>query len=339
MLFSSKMKSISLRTALLLLVTLAIFPVTKGQVSESQYWYPVEPFRIEVDRQNPEVRELLDRWDRIGTETQGITAGPAGMYLKSGYRGWLLRWAPHAGFVYVYHSEGLSIIDFSYGRVEETSSEIRFIPERNMRETFRERKLKTPLIWVPAKSSHLKYMIPKDEMKDFSEFVAGLRNYNDFNGPCCEFDPFFVSEVGFVPGVSEILVPAKYQRFLKPPTTGHIISIGKRRIVKEYGIDGISFGHLFQESSLTRITINIGRIHGLRKNMLLRFTGEQFNFPSQYIQVTSVRKQTAVALVIRSIDKLNHDSYIDYDSESQRRISFPPIRAGMRVTTSPILNN
>ena len=339
MLFSSKMKSISLRAALILLVTLAIFAVTNGQVSESQYWYPVEPFRIEVDRQNPEVRELLERWDRIGIEAQGLTNSSAGMYLKSGYRGWLLRWAPHAGFVYVYHSEGLDIIDFSYGRVEEMSSEIRFIPERDMRETFRARKLKTPLSWVPAKSSHLKYMIPKDEMKSFGDYVAGLRDYNDFNGPCCEFDPFFVSQVGFVPGVSEILVPDEYQRFLKPPITGHIISIGKRRIVKEYWIDGISFGHLFQESSLTPITINIGRIHGLRQNMLLRFAGEQFNLPSQFIQITSVRKQTAVALVIRSIDKLNHDSYIDYDSEPNRQISFPPIRAGMRVTTSPILNN
>src|SRR6476660_7982916 len=130
------MKSINLRAALILFVTVAIFAVTKSQVSESQYWYPVEPFRIEVDRQNPEVRELLERWDRIGNETKGVTNGPAGTYLKSGYNGWLLRWAPHAGFVYVYHSEGLSIIDFSYGKVRVTSGAILFEPERKMKETF-----------------------------------------------------------------------------------------------------------------------------------------------------------------------------------------------------------
>ncbi len=330
---------VTLRAALILLVTVAIFVVTKAQVSQPQYWYPVEPFRIEVDRQNPEVRELLDRWDRIATETQGIANGPAGMYQKLGYRGWLLRWAPRAGFVYVYHSEGLSIIDFSYGRVEETSSEIRFTPEREMRKTFRDRKLKTPLIWVAAKSSRSKYMIPKDEMKDFGDYVAGLRDYNDFNGPCCEFSPFFVSKVGFVPGVAEILVPDEYQRFMKPPITGRIVSIGKRRLVKEYGLHGMFFGQLLEASSLTPITIHIGKVHGLKKNMLLRFTGEQFNLPQQSIQITSVRKQTAVAIVIRSIDERNRDSYIDYDSEPYRRIRLPPIRAGMRVTTSPILNN
>jgi hypothetical protein len=180
------MKSINLRVALVLLVTVTVFTVTQGQ---DQYWYPVEPFRIEVDRQNPEVRELLERWDRIGKEAAGI------MYQKSGYRGWLLRWAPRAGFVYVYHSEGLSIIDFSYGKVELTSSEIRFIPERDMGETFRGIKLKTPLTWVAAQSPQLKFMIPKDEIESFSQYVAGLHDYNEFNGPCCEFDLFFVSTI------------------------------------------------------------------------------------------------------------------------------------------------
>jgi len=167
------MKAITLRVTFILLVTVVLFVVTNGQGSEPRYWSPVEPFRIEVDRQNPEVRELLDRWDRIGNEAQGVTNGPAGTYLKSGYNGWLLRWAAHTGFVYVYHSEGLSIIDFSYGRVEETSSEIRFIPEREMRESRRGIKLNTPSIWVAAKSPQLKFVIPKDEIKDFGHTLRG----------------------------------------------------------------------------------------------------------------------------------------------------------------------
>jgi len=223
----------TLRVALIFLLTVVFFAVATGQVSESQYWSPVEPFRIEVDRHDPEVRELLERWDRIGAEVQD-------MYQKSGYNGWLLRWAPHAGFVYVYHSEGLSIIDFSYGKVEVTASAIRFIPERDMREVSRGQKLKTPLIWMAAKSPQLKFMIPRDEIKDFGQYVAGLREYNDFNGPCCEFDPFFVSpgrgEV--MSGISEIVVPDEYRRFMSPPLTGRIVLIGKPRIVKSYGLYG-----------------------------------------------------------------------------------------------------
>ena len=335
------MKFIILRAVVRLLVTIALFAVAKGQVSESQYWSPVEPFRIEVDTKNPEVRELLERWDRIGIEAQGLTNSPAGMYLKAGYNGWLLRWAPRAGFVYVYHSEGLSIIGFSYGRAEVTPSEIRFIPEREMNDSKWNKKLHTPSIWVAATSPQLKFMIPKDEITKFGQYVAGLRDYNDFNGPCCEFDPFFVSRVPEEPvsGVSEILVPDEYQRFMRRPITGRIVSIGKRRVVRSYGLDGKFFSENLDASSLTPIVINIGRMHGLRKNMLLRFAGEQFNLSEQLIRITSVRRQSAVAVVIRSVDERDQEGYIVNPFESARRVSFPPIRPGMRVTTSPILNN
>lgn len=315
-------KSIERRLVLILVVTVASFGVARGQESEPQYWYPVEPFRIEVDRGNPEIRELLARWDRIGTEAQGSTNRFAGLYVKSGYRGWLLRWAPGAGYVYVFHYEGLSIIDFSYGKVEVTASEIRFIPERDMRETYREQPLKTPLNWVATQAPQWKFMIPADELKDFGEYVAGLSVYNDFNGPCCEFDPFFVAPTA-TGEVAGITVPDKYQRFVKRPITGSIVSVGKRRVVKEYGLEGKFFSHSFLEkTSLTPVTVNAGRNHGLKKNMLLRFAGAQFDLPGEYIQVISVGRQTATALVIRGADA-----------------SFPPIRPGLRVTTSPILDN
>ena len=323
------MKSIGLRVALTILITVSVSAVVKGQ----DYWYPVEPFRIAVDRQNPEVRQLLERWDRIGAEAEGL------IYQKSGYRGWLLRWAPQAGFVYVFHSEGLSIIDFSYGKVEVTSSEIRFIPERDMRESYRGNKLNTPLTWVAAQSPRLKFMIPKDEIQNFGQYVAGLRDYNDFNGPCCEFDPFFVSTREVTSGVAAIVVPDEYQRFISRPITGRIVSVGKRRIVKSYGLEGKLYSQSFEKSSLTPITIDVGRMHGLRKNMLLRFTGDQFNLPDQLIRVTSVGRQTASAVVIRSVDDGKNESYLVNLSGPNQRINFPPVRPGMRVTSSPILNN
>ena len=334
------MKSTGFRIVLLLFVTLGAFGVTKGQ--EPQFWYPVEPFRIEVDRQNPEVRALLERWDTIGNEARDSTNGFAGTFLKSGYRGWILRWAPHAGFIYVYHYEGLSIIDFSYGKVEVTSSEIRFIPERDMRETFRGIKLRTPLTWVAAQSPRSKYMVPKAEVKDFGQYVAGLSYYNDFNGPCCEFDPFFVwRATNAEPARSDeaVLIPDEYQRLMRQPITGRIVSVGKRRTVKYYRLQGKFYSHNFLEgASLTPIVIDAGRIQGLRKNMLLRITGSEF-LPSQYIQVTSVSRQTATAVLIRNVDDRNNESYIDDNPASNQRLSYPPIHPGMRVTTSPILNN
>jgi hypothetical protein len=72
--------------------------------------------------------------------------------------------------------------------------------------------------------------------------------------------------------------------------------------------------------------------------MLLRIAGVEF-LPSQYIQVTSVGKRTATAVLIRNVDDRNNESYIDDNPASDQRLSYPPIRRGMRVTTSPILNN
>ncbi len=88
-----------------------------------------------------------------------------------------------------------------------------------------------------------------------------------------------------------------------------VVSIGKRRIVKSYGLRGELYGHAFEASSLTPIAIDVGRRHGLRKNMLLRFAGDQFNLPGQYIRVTSVGSQTATAVLIRPVDERNNESY------------------------------
>ena len=331
--------SIRLRVAVITCAILASFATVSGQDSGTQYWYPVEPYRIEVDRTNPEVRGLLDQWERIGSElSQRNSNSFAGTYRKDAYRGWILRWSPGAGFVYFYHYEGLSLIDFSYGAVAVTPTEIQFIPEREMSLTLMGNKLRTPLVWIPAQTQHLRYMIPKTEFNDFGQYVAGLSHYNDFNGPCCEFDPFFaepVSAVDVIRSDSVISVPDEYQQFIKRPITGYINFVGKRRIVKDYGLTGTLFQSRLGECSLRFIAINVGRFHGISKNMLLRVMGDQFNLAGQYIKVTSVRRRTAFAVLIRPVDDKGNETYV----ESDKRISLPLIRPGMRVTTSPIMNH
>ena len=319
------------------LVILALFTTVSGQDPGTRYWSPVEPYRIEVDRTNSEVRALLDRWERIGSELERNPNGFAGTYRKDGYRGWILRWAPQTGFVYFYHYEGLSLIDFSYGDVAVTPTGIRFIPQRQMKVTFRGTTLRTPLVWIPAQTQHLRYMIPKIELKDFGRYVAGFSDYNDFNGPCCEFQPFFVAPVPAVDvgrSHSGISVPDEYQQFIKQPITGYVTFVGKRRIVKDYGLDAKLFSSSLGECSLRTIAINVGRRHGIRKNMLLRVVGDQFNVPGQYIKITAVQGRTAVAVLIRRVDEHGNETYVDSD----KLITLPPLRAGMRVTTSPIIN-
>jgi len=169
-------------------------------------------------------------------------------------------------------------------------------------------------------------MIPKTEIRDFGQFVAGLSEYNDFNGLCCEFAPFFVQPIDSAQSNSDIPVPDKYRQLIKGSITSNVTFVGKRRLVKDYSLFGTFYSGSVGESSLRTIAIDAGRVQGLRKNMLLRVVGDQFNLPGQYIKVTSVQRRTAVAVLIREVDDGGNETY-------------PLFRPGMRVTTSPILNH
>ena len=85
---------------------LAFMANSREQARQQEYWQPIEPYRIEVDPGNPEIRQLISRWEEIGNDLKTTTIPFAGTYEQSGYRGWFLRWSPSKGFVYVYHSEG-----------------------------------------------------------------------------------------------------------------------------------------------------------------------------------------------------------------------------------------
>src|SRR5262245_48939927 len=119
-------------TVLIFLASLASVSGQVVQIHQQEYWIPLDQYQIGIDRSDPEIRELLSRWDQIGAELT-VDNGVGGTYEMRGYRGYFLRWAPKGGFIYVYHSERLSIIDFSYGKVEVQRGVITFLSERPMR--------------------------------------------------------------------------------------------------------------------------------------------------------------------------------------------------------------
>jgi hypothetical protein len=331
------MKS-NLRAMLLAICVAHCSTPANGQSDKQEYWEPIEPYRIVVDTSDPEVRTLLSRWERIDGGLSTVANSFAGTYERSGYRGYFLRWSPENGFIYVYHSEGLSIIDFSYGKVTVTSEGIIFDPERDMRETFRGYKLKLPPKWVPIKIEDRVFFVAAEEIKSFGDYVGGFGQYNDFNGPCCEFSPFFTRQElkpqKSFPGVD---VPKSYRKFIKAPVTAQITFVGKKRLVKNYGLQGQLYGHWFEKASLTSITVNAGRASGIRRNMLLRLIDEQ---GPQYLKIIRVGKNASQGVLIRDVDNDGKETFFDYNSESKvpQEKSFLPIRIGTRVTTSPISN-
>lgn len=330
------MKRVLKQLILLMYLAICLAP-TSAQVKKEEYWEPIEPYRIWVDTSDPEVRILLSRWDAIGAGPSTSTNPSAGTYEKTGYRGYFLRWSPEKGFIYVYHSEGLSIIDFSYGKVTMTSEEVVFNPEREMKETFRGEKLKTPHKWIPISVEGQVFFVAEDKIKDFGDYIAGFGVYNDFNGPCCEFSPFFTKNEALTQGklFPAIVVPPTYKQFIRHPVEAEITSVAKKKLVSNYGLEGELYGHLFQKASLTPVTINAGRTDGVKRKMLFRLVGQP---GPQYLKITRVRRETSTGVIIRDVNDDGKERFFDYDLQSRdpKEKHFLPVRVGTKITTSPI---
>jgi hypothetical protein len=326
--------------AIVLLMCFATFATSNAQVKKEEYWEPIESSRILVDSSDPEVRTLLFRWDEIGAGLSTTTNPSAGTYEKSGYRGYFLRWSPEMGFIYVYHSEGLSIIDFSYGKVSVTADSIVFSPERTMREEFSGVKLKMPSTWIPITVDKRRFFVAEQEIRDFGDYFGGYNQYNDFNGPCCEFSPFFVkteSDTLERRPIRGTFISSAYRRFVREPIEARIILIGRKKLVRDYGLEGKLYGNLFQKASLLSVSISAGSRAGVKKNMLFRLVGEPHG---QYLRITRVGEGTASGVVIRDVDDDGRETYyVDIaGTREPEKKDYPPIRVGTKVTTSPILD-
>ncbi|MGH9880749.1 MAG: hypothetical protein ACRD6N_04880, partial [Pyrinomonadaceae bacterium] len=244
------------------------------------------------------------------------------------------------GFAYVYHSEGLSIIDYSYGNVEITPTAIVFIPVREMKVTFRGEQLRVPLRWFPVCIENRSYFVPDEEKEEFADYFGGFHPYNDFNGPCCDFSPFFERQDDSkqIAASQSMLVASVYQPFMKQPIRGQIVSVGRKRFVKDYTLNGELYGSFFEKASLTPVVLNVGKRQGVKRNMLFRLIA----VPGyQYLKVTDVGHRGSRGVVVRHLDDDGKETYFESEQRYQEPIKkgFARVRVGMRVTTSPISDN
>jgi hypothetical protein len=222
-----------LKQLVLLMYLATCLAPASAQAKKMEYWEPIEPYRIWVDlgsgSKNPSIR-LGCNWRRPEHYSQILRQALTRKAVIAAIScvGHLKK-----GFIYVYHSEGLSIIDFSYGKVTVTSEGVVFNPEREMKETFWGEKLKTPHKWIPISVEGQVFFVAEDKIKDFGDYEAGLGVYNDFNGPCCEFSPFFTKNEAPTSGKLSpaIVVPLTYKQFIRHPVKAEIISVAKKKLV------------------------------------------------------------------------------------------------------------
>lgn len=295
------------------------------------------PWHLPEETTREEAAALNARWKALGEELKSDPGEFAGTYFDGGdTRHSYLRWAPGGGFVYLYVYEHFAVLDFSYGRVEVTPTAVVFEVERERREVDAEKRPRaTPRRWVAARWRLRNYLVPEADVAEFGAYVGGFRQYNDFNGPCCDFTPFFRAEPRRAPGKSFGVpeVPAPYARLMRRPVEATITSVGRRRVVKEFGLEGELYSQRFERASLTPVTFGAGRASGLKAGMLLRLADEP---GGQYLKVTRVRAAHSEGVLVRDVDEDGRETFYDFaGGGGPVRKDFPPVRVGARVTSAP----
>jgi hypothetical protein len=165
--------------------------------------------------------------------------------------------------------------------------------------------------------------------------MAGVGQYNEFNGRCCDFIPDFLARRIDRPEKEfNYPVPPKYRRFIKQPIKAEVTFVGRKKRVNNWGYQGKLYGEWMERAVLIPIRINAGRERGVKPNMLFRLIGEPgFN---QYLQIMRVGRGTAYGYVVRNISFKGKETYTDLKTDQEKPL--PPIRVGAKVTTSPALD-
>lgn len=292
-----------------------------------------EPWYLPSAATREDADALKARWQAIAEELKTNESGGAGTYVQRGaMRSGFLRWSHGAGFVYFYVYEDFAVIGFSHGKVRVTPSEVVFEVERELIPDRPDAPRPLPRRWVAARWKTGDYLVPVERMDDFGNYVAGLAEYNDFNGPCCEFAPFFVKRSPAPSaGDARPVVPQQYERFIRRPIEATIKSLGRARTVKGYGLDGTHYSSSLGDVTLTPVRISAGRRHGVKPNLLFRVLDAP---EGQYLKITRVGAAGSDGVLIREVREEGEGPCYEI-RDTLTWVACPPVVVGARVTTSP----
>lgn len=321
------------------LLLLPLFPSARARTQDgprfAHGYEDAEPWYLPTGTTREEADALQSRWDALAAEIRsGAARAPAGTYERYGaMRSGFLRWSPAGGYVYLYVYENFVAIRFGYGRVNvEPSGRVVFEAEGGRVQPGSEGFGPFGRRWVPAGWKGAAYLVPEREMSGFGQYVAGLGQFNDFNGPCCEFAPFYTrrEEDGAGAGVDAPAVPRRYAGLMRRPFEATLTRVGRARRVREYGLEGEFYSSLLSDVTLTPVRLSAGRAPGMRPGLLFRFADGR---DGQYLKVTRVGRRASAGVVIRRLDEKGAEQCIAPRGVGYVRCQ--PLAAGARVTTSP----
>lgn len=301
-------------------------------ISEA-WWFPEAASKDEI-------AAAQSRWKLIAEENRGAAseAWAGDYFVGDETHGSYLRLSPRGGFVLMKVNKcAAQVDDFSYGKASISPTQVQLIPERPLRphdpNGHAHGSQHADHNFVPVTFKGDRLLIAESEMPDFGDYVAGLGKFNEHAFIYYVFStPFFYQmREGERPtdaaGASAV-VPPGYERFLKRPITGRIVSVGSRTVRRNYSYEGpAGQGEWYKLASVTNVTVNIGTAHGAKAGLQLNVVDSE-----EVVRLTRVGKTSSAGIIIRSLDENRKETYYDHDAEREK--IYPPVVAGWELTTS-----
>ena len=285
-----------------------------------------------------EAAEAIARWKLIGANEHDDWAGD---YFSGGEtHGTYVRWS-RTGFVIADVDKCQALVmGVTYGRVEVTPALIQFIPEfkKSSNSHAHGQTLTHELAavsLVPVKWRDELFLVPQDRIKDFSDYVAGLGDFNALLGlnlGDLEESYFYSRYAGKnVVSVGTPVLPREYEHLLKRPITGTVTAVEGRSLRRNYSYEFTSkilssvIEH--KSASLTFIRVNVGSIHGARKGIFLRVSDPNLG---ETVRLIAVGRTSSKGVLVRDVAR-GRETYYD---DAQRERTYPRAAVGWRLTTA-----
>ena len=250
-----------------------------------------------------DVRNSIEHWERIGRDIENARSGGYGS--GGATHGTYVRWSERSGFVWldVDHCMG-GPMRIVRGRAEVVPTGVILFPEirlghseghdgHGQHSNSSNRIDLLSITWMRGN-----FLVTKDRLRDFSDWTAGLGEYND-RSPFIDEYPFLASwdgESDSEPATYQLPVyPAGYERYIKRPVRGTVISIGKAQ--RRVNVDSEDSDEL-----ITPFKIRVESVDNLKVGMFLHVVREEPGFDESF-EVRAFKGNVATVHNVRSVPK------------------------------------
>jgi hypothetical protein len=301
-----------------------------------------EPWWFPDGIPSEDIKSAQSLWSGIGNQNE-LDIWSGDYFTGGGTHGSYLRWTP-GGYV-LFHVDKCQakVMGFSYGKVVATKDVVQLTPEKTVDDSAKHHHIRDAgLRLLPVTWRDTRYLVPEDQISDFGDYVAGLGEYNSRDFMLAEYAQFFSKPAVSVPESTESpdatntitdkftapVVPLGYERFIKRPIDGRIISLGKSYVRK-------SEENEWWDELIIPVVVGAGSTQGLKTKMVLRVisVGES-TVGDEYVEITAVSRSSAKGFVARPVRKKPCVKFAPTDD--CKNPDYSSIKVGTQVTTNPV---